>query len=300
MRPMLAVAAPTEGIRFPVYASAKIDGVRAVVKDGLVYTRKLEVMPNAWVQRLFGHAVLEGLDGELCCGPAYADNVFQETQSAVMSQAGTPDVMFYVFDYWNGPPGEPYSERYAKLQDAFASLPYASHPYIQLLEQRLVHNMEDLTLMQEDHLVQGYEGLMLRDPQSPYKFGRSTAKQGWMLKLKRWETGEARIIGYEELMRNENELEENQLGLAKRSKASDGLVPAGVLGSLRVADCKTGIHFGVGSGFDAAQRLQLWEQRDTLLGKIIRYKHFEVGVKVAPRFPVFQGFRDERDMGLPE
>jgi DNA ligase-1 len=34
----------------------------------------------------------------------------------------------------------------------------------------------------------------------------------------------------------------------------------------------------------------------TLAGKIAKYKHFEVGVKEAPRFPVFLGFRNPLDM----
>jgi hypothetical protein len=36
------------------------------------------------------------------------------------------------------------------------------------------------------------------------------------------------------MMRNENELEESALGLAKRGKSAEGMVPAGLLGALLV------------------------------------------------------------------
>lgn len=310
MRPMLAAAAP-EALDLPLFASAKLDGLRAVVKDGRVYTRKLELVPNLHIQRMLGHPLLEGLDGELCVGPPYADDVFQQSQSGVMSIAGVPDVRYYVFDYWNGPAGQPYTERLRNLQAAFERPEYAGHPLMELLEQRWVTTLDDLSDMQEDHLERGYEGLILRNPAAPYKFGRSTDNaigalhattgkplQPWgMLKLKKFSDGEARVTALVELMRNENDLEESALGLAKRSTSKEGLVPAGVLGALRVVDLVTGVEFGIGSGFDAQQRVVLWQAGSALVGQVVRYKHFEVGVKTAPRFPIFQGFRDLRDVG---
>ena len=46
----------------------------------------------------------------------------------------------------------------------------------------------------------------------------------------------------------------------------------------------------------SALRKQLWEIRDTLIGKMVKYKYFNIGVKVAPRLPVFLGFRDSSDL----
>ena len=305
MRPMLAKAVPDTGPDFPLYASAKLDGVRAVIKDGRVWTRKLEPIPNLYVQKMLGHYLLEGLDGELCVGPPYADDLFLRTQPAVMSQGGQPDFRFYVFDYWNGNATEdPYSLRYSRLETAFSESVYASHPHMELLEQRLIHDAATLSDMQEDHLERGYEGLILRNPDGVYKFGRSTENprgavhattgkplQEWVMwKLKTFADSEARIIEVVQLMRNENESDLDALGLAKRSTAKAGMVPAGVLGAFKVEDLHTGVIFNVGSGFTAEQRVNLWSIRDRLPGQLIRYKHFEIGVKVAPRFPIFQGF----------
>ncbi len=320
---MLAAAAP-ESVDLPLYASAKLDGIRAVVKDARVYTRKLELLPNLHVQRMLGHPLLEGLDGELCVGPPYADDVFNTTQSGVMSVHGTPDFRFYVFDYWTDPVTG-YRERFEKLRAAFTQPDYAGHPMLELLEQHWVTKLEELSLLQEDYLERGYEGLILRNPDAPYKFGRSTDNpngklhektgkplQPWcMLKLKTFSSGEARVTGVVELLHNENDPEDNALGLAKRSKAAEGMVPAGVMGALEVEDCVTRVPFRIGSGFTAKERAQLWADHigqpvglcapsgRPVVGRFWRYKHFEIGVKTAPRFPISQGERDPRDMGEP-
>lgn len=300
MKPMLAVAAP-EQLTFPLMASVKLDGVRCLIENGVAKTRKLEVIPNGYVQYMLGHASLNGLDGELCVGPPYADKVFNTTQSGVMSLPGEPDFTFYVFDLWNMPQDAMYADRYATLKNTFENVePYRSHPRIKVLEHKLIHCMEELTAFQEDALELGYEGLILRSVDGPYKFGRSTAKQGWMMKLKRFSDGEAEVLACVEMMHNDNELEENNVGGAKRSKAQDGMRPAGCLGAFKVKDVKTGVEFSVGSGFDQSERELYWNNRDSMVGLILKYKHFEVGVKHAPRFPVFLGFRNPSDMGEPD
>lgn len=314
MRPQLAAPAPADALDFPLLASAKLDGIRCFIEDGVAKARSGDPIPSKWVQTMFGHPMLNGLDGELTYGAPYADGVFNRTQSAVMAFDGPPGIILHVFDYWNGPPGERYVDRYANLVNAFAIEPYVGHPYLTLLEQVPVLEMDTLVAMQQDHLEAGYEGLILRNPAAPYKNGRSTANpigavhatsgkplQEWgMLKMKKFASGEARIVACNELMQNMNDLDEDALGFAKRSTSAGGMVPGGVLGSLTVTDCESGIEFGIGTGFDALERAELWSQRAALVGKVVRYKHFEIGVKTAPRFPVFLGFRDERDMGAPK
>ena len=67
------------------------------------------------------------------------------------------------------------------------------------------------------------------------------------------------------------------------------------MGTLLVRDPKTGVKFGIGGGFAASERLELWEIRETLIGKLAKYKYFPTGSKEAPRFPTFVGLRDARD-----
>jgi DNA ligase-1 len=143
---------------------------------------------------------------------------------------------------------------------------------------------------------EGYEGIILRSPNAPYKFGRSTVREGYLLKVKRFEDSEAEIIGFDEEMFNGNEAQTNELGRTKRSTAAQGLVGKQTLGAFRVRDCVSGVEFSIGTGLTAAERQQFWDRQDDFRGKILKYKFFAVGVKVAPRHPVFLGMRDARDM----
>ena len=54
------------------------------------------------------------------------------------------------------------------------------------------------------NLDDGYEGLMLRAPDGPYKFGRSTVKENTLLKVKNFLDDEAEVIGFKEQTTNTN------------------------------------------------------------------------------------------------
>lgn len=159
-----------------------------------------------------------------------------------------------------------------------------------------VHDEARLLHLEEHYVSLGYEGVMLRHPDGLYKHGRSTAKEGWLLKLKRFEDGEARVVGFTELMHNANEAKLNELGHLERSSHKAGKVGKQTLGALTVKDLKTGVEFEIGTGFTASQRQELWNVGDNLLGRVVKYKSQPTGVKDKPRFPVFLGFRDPRDL----
>ena len=116
IRPLLSCEVSVENINFPIYVSTKFDGIRAMVIDGIVYSRSMKPIRNKHVQKLFGKPEYQGFDGELVVGDIYAKDVFQKTTSGVMSKDGEPDVKFYVFDLWNLP-DEDYESRQRILQD---------------------------------------------------------------------------------------------------------------------------------------------------------------------------------------
>ena len=147
-------------------------------------------------------------------------------------------------------------------------------------------------------LSEGHEGVMLRSPSSPYKCGRSTLKESYLIKVKPFEDSEAEIVGFEEKMSNRNEATLDELGYKKRSHAQSGLVPVNTLGALIVKDIYTGVTFkiGTGKGLDDTLRKHIWDHRETMLGKIIKYRYQRVGAKDLPRVPSFQGFRHPLDM----
>lgn len=299
MKPMLAATLEhVSKVQFPVIASPKLDGIRSLVIQGQLQTRSLKLVPNLHCQKLFGSRQLEGLDGELIVGPPTAKDVYNQTTSGVMSRDGEPDARFWVFDYAavKYPDGyEKFSKRLERVDDLVRR---SKNKAVMKLPQITILNEDELDAFEVQCLGQGYEGVMLRDPNGLYKFGRSTVREGGLLKLKRFEDSEAYIIGAVEQLQNLNEAKVNALGYKERSSHKANKVGKGVLGAFKVRDLKTGVEFEIGTGFNDAQRRDFWANSlgGQLVGEVVKYKYQPVGVKDKPRFPVFIGFRDPRDM----
>jgi len=283
MRPMTASPIP-EDVSFPKLVSKKLDGVRALIKEGKVLSRTLTPIPNHIVQQLFGIPELEGLDGELIVGDPYGEDVFNRTMSGVMSQEGQPDVYFYAFDYHNMP-GVPFYERNAAVEYVCAGrVVYCAHEE--------VRTKEALSALHEQAVAQGYEGLMLRDPNGPYKFGKSTVKEQYLLKMKSFQDSEAQIIDTEPLFVNNNPIELSRLGLSKRATCQSNKVATNMVGAIWVQDIYSGVKFKIGSGFSQEDRLD----QNEWIGKIVKYKYQCLTPRGKPRHAVFIGFRDPIDI----
>lgn len=138
IRPMLGINADLDKIKFPVYASPKLDGVRAIITEEGVMSRSGKRIPNKHVQELFKHLV--GFDGELIVGDPTASNVFNTTTSSVTRIEGTPKVTLYVFDYWKGEAG--IYDRYCILKGSGLE-ENRNIDNVFLIKQTLIKNAED-------------------------------------------------------------------------------------------------------------------------------------------------------------
>lgn len=285
-----------KALRFPILGAPKIDGIRAHSEDGGLYSRKNILIPNLYTQSKFGLFELQHADGELVEGKPNSEGTFNRTQSAVMSVDGEPNVSLYVFDY-TAQLATPFEHR---IMNTFGM---ALVPHVKLVEQTLIKNLDELFAYEEEKVLDGWEGVMLRAIRSPYKQGRSTLNEGWLIKMKRFEHSEAVILGAYEQETNLNEAKINEVGSSKRSSHKANKLANGHLGGFNVRDIHTGVEFNVGnlSGVTKEERFRLWQQLqvsglDSLNGKLIRYKYFPVGVKDKPRHPVLDGFRSPIDL----
>jgi len=297
-RPLLA-ATLTDAffpkLKFPMYVSPKLDGIRAIVRDGKLYSRNSKLIPNKWCQELFGDEAYNGFDGELIVGNFTDPLVYNKTSSGVMSFDGSPDVTYYIFD--NADINERVKQYHTRYTDIYNSVMHDedNFPRVKVLEQTLVHNKEQLLAFEAECLERGFEGIMVRSPTAHYKWGRSSPTEGIIFKLKRFTDSEAEVLGMAELNSNQNEKTTDELGRSKRSHEKAGLVPMGTMGALIVKDCKTGVEFEIGSGFTAEERQWWWKMglSNRANGTIVTYKHFEIGVLDKPRFPVFLRIRND-------
>jgi len=283
-KPMLAGNFDPKKAKFPYIATPKIDGIRFLMIDGVAVSRTFKPIRNKHIQSLLSQYLPDGVDGELTSG-----DTFQSSTSAVMTIEGEPEFKVWVFDYVN--PDEEILPFYLRI----LNIPLNTLPFdYELLSGTTIHSPKELERYEYICLHNGYEGVMLRDPNGTYKFGRSTVNDNILLKVKRFEDDEAELIAIEEKMSNQNVAEKDAFGHVKRSASLEGMVPMNTTGTLIVRN-KDGLEFGIGSGLDDKTREEIWNNKEKYIGKLVKYKYFPQGIKELPRHPVFLGFRDVED-----
>lgn len=293
-RPLLAATIDDndqlEKLPYPMVASPKVDGIRVICHPihGPV-TRSLKPLRNTFVRGALQRPEFVGFDGECVVGHLSQGDVFNRT-TAVMAEGGHPDFTYWVFDDI-GAQIFGYVSRLVFVEERMRT---GNAPAcVQKLPHRIVGNAEDVREAEQLWLSQGFEGIMLRRHDGRYKYGRSTLKEGILLKLKRFKDAEAIVIGFNQYESNQNPQTRDHLGYATRSAHKDGKRLLEALGSLQVRDLSGRFtEFAIGSGFDSSQRTDFWSRREELLGRTVTYKFQECGVVEAPRFPIFLRFRE--------
>lgn len=272
-------------------ASLKLDGIRVCTLQDGAYTRSMKSVANRHIDSVLRQYPF--LDGEVIMGEPNASDVYSKTQSAVNTIAGEPDFKYYVFDDLTNI-NKPFEYRLKALQDRDLPSFIVKHAHFDVASQ------EGLDACYAGAMDTGYEGLILRNKSSLYKFGRCTAKSQDMLKAKPFDYGEAVVIEVCEAMHNGNEAFVNELGRTGRSSHQENLVGKGMAGGFLVEDCVSGARFYVAAGIlTHSERVEVWDSRMSIPGKILRYKYMPYGIKEStgiPRFPRFYGWRSIDDM----
>lgn len=289
-KPMLAstvTESHLDALEWPLIGSPKIDGIRCLNHPTLgPVTRSFKPVPNRYIREELKHLLGDSpLDGELVIEQADRLADFNTTQSGVMTSGGQPEFAFLVFDHF----AKPDNAFTARFGDAVGTVNMIGDKRIRIVEHTVLKDCEEFYALAEENLSWGYEGTMLRDPEGPYKNGRSTLKQQWLLKYKEWEDAEGIVIGFEERMHNANEDIKDNFGYAKRTSHKENMIPMDTLGAL-ILHTSWG-ELRVGTGFDDTQRQTIWSARDALYRQIVTFKYQVFGMQEKPRFPVFKGFR---------
>jgi DNA ligase-1 len=150
--PTLAQSYAGGELPFPLYASLKLDGVRAYCKDGNVLSRKLIHIPNRFVQTVFSDLRLNNLEGELIVGKPNEHETFQRTSGAVRRFEDEPDVTLNVFDV----------AMVACFEDRLnyiKSLPVM--PRVKVIDQVLINCNDELVAFKDKAFKDKYEGKQL-------------------------------------------------------------------------------------------------------------------------------------------
>jgi DNA ligase-1 len=154
-----------------------------------------------------------------------------------------------------------------------------------------VKDLNELTNFERDTLAAGFEGVMVRRPDGPYKQGRSTLNEQILLRIKRFRDGEAVVLDIEEGKINNNEAIVNALGYIERQTLQANMKRAGRVGTLICQDLATGDKMRISPGrMTQDMRVRYWTFPTLLLNQKIKYKCFDYGAIDAPRFATFQSF----------
>ena len=311
IKPMLATDFDESKLRFPCVAQPKLDGVRGLNLEGALTGRSLKSHANQFTTKKFSHPHFKGLDGELTVGPVTDPALCRTTTSAVTSIKGDPTVIWNVFDYITEDTIKlPYRHRYLALRSHLDELHDTGLAAdLSLVPSHVCTTLEQLLELEKRWLDAGFEGVIIRDPDGMYKEGRSSIKQGGLLRIKRFMEEDCTVLAVIEGQSNGNEAKKNELGRTERSSHQENMVPNGLVGTLLcrlhkdVFDANSGalllskdqeITVSAGS-MSHADRKHYFENPDEVALKTIKMKFFPKGILDKPRFPTFNGFRSESD-----
>lgn len=241
----------------------KIDGVRAVFhkKDRQLVSRAGNkfYVPEEFIDEIsfLGDFTF---DGELVHSEGFQTTVsIVKDQSKKVSMDFWDDITYIIFDH-QAP--HMFRHRIENLNTAFKlRSKLMKMPHIKILQPLgTVKNNKDIASWLKKIQNKDGEGLMLRNPDATYEYGRSHN----LLKVKEFIDIEATIIGTEK-------------GEGRNSEW---------LGALT---CKldNDIEFRCGTGFSDEQRAEKWD-----IGEVITVRFFEYTEDGKPRFPVFVCRRD--------
>lgn len=277
-----------DSVNYPVRIEPKLDGLRciAVKQGGIVtfYTRNgtvLDTLPKI-------KAALEEADYDdvVLDGEAMGDD-WNESASVLMSKKDKKDdsgIIYNVFDAvplsdWIAQKCDiPYEKRSELVAKITGPLTYRKLP-VRQVSYMIAYNEDVLKQFFNKCMDQGYEGIMLKDVTTPYRFKRSSN----ILKLKPVTTWEGVIVGHYD--------------------GKTGGKREGKFGGFRVV-LPNGVVTRVGSGFtDAFMAEVQLVGRDSYIGRIIEIEgqpdmltHDGLSKDGCVRFPVFIRFRDPSDV----
>ncbi len=201
------------------------------------------------------------LDGELYTHGMAHEDIHSIVSRKVRLHYGFQEIEYHVFDIVD-------SNRQVDRFNLLDKLLVNSLHKVRGVPTHLVSSEDDIEKELAFYMERGYEGIILRNLDAPYKRARSTS----IMKCKPTKSDTYKVVKAIE----EEDIKGN---------------PKNALGAL-VLTSDEGTHFNVGTGFTREQRETLWKSIKTipefLDNKFVEVKYQEItSARGVPRFPVF-------------
>lgn len=291
VEPQVQLAQKFEGKSFVKNRySRKLDGLRCYYLNNIPISRTNKPhkpAPFAHITKQIEEAIVTEdwvFDGEVIYLNPDGTEDFTKAISLARSDNRTKDcdnLYYVIFDmvekdkFLCKEPSVPFDEEYERIKTRFGiveeKISWYTTKYPNIL---LIKQVDDSRLdeMQDHRFKNGWEGLMLRDGDSPYEYKRTNK----LLKIKEMQDTEVKLIDMEE-------------GTGKYENT---------LGAL-IADYN-GFPLKIGSGLSDEQRDKYWNNKDKYIGQYVKVKYFEKTTNQqggeSLRFPIFLCFRNMETM----
>jgi DNA ligase 1 len=264
-------------LSYPRIVQPKLDGYRAIHKEGIFISRTGKPFGNSRIARFFEQ--LKSINDYVFDGEMYAHGIgFNKLQTILNTHDGPlPYSLKYVVydciplkDWEKQSCNIPYEERLKKARELINTY-IANYKKIVDISSDLVHSSKEVVELYKEYLANGYEGAMIKDPNGKYYWKRVTVRNGAMLKLKPFKSVDLKVTGfYDGEGRNEG-------------KAGGFVVDY------------NGVPVRVGTGLTDSLRDEVAKNPASYLGKTIEVKYLEETEDKSLRHPVFTRFREEKD-----
>lgn len=273
--PMLAIKleeVKMEDLPERVWIQPKLDGVRCLIntKTGELWSRGhkryyFDSISDAVVNSKITE--VDWLDGEL-----YSHGLSLQTIASIAKKGkgDDPNKEKIFFNMYDCITNEPYSKRFNNLDKILRGIPTQYKKYFELVETHWI-DKEEIDDYTTRFINRGYEGAMVRIQGPGYETDRSES----LIKVKRFLEDEFEIVGYE-----------SEKGDIRKGET---------LGTV-ILKTKDGKKFRAQPNLNAAEKQELWDNREQFLGMMANVKYLAITPKGVPFSPKFLGIRAEQEL----
>ncbi|MHB8995151.1 MAG: ATP-dependent DNA ligase [Armatimonadota bacterium] len=267
MLPMLAHSweKRKHSVTFPLKAQPKLDGVRCLCRDGVMWSRQ----GKPFIPEIYEHIKLRStlgdviFDGELML--PHAEYTFQDTMRHVKKhRPDSAQLEYHVYDcFLPGDPDAGFEKRYETLKILLKNCPAK----VFLVETVTLGGMDDITPW-HNHWTQpdqGFEGTILRSPDAPYTPGHRSVG----------------LLKHKDMMDSEFEI----VGVGEGVGGAEGAI---------MFTCVTdaGREFACGIKGSMDDRRDMSAHAESFMGQMLTVKYQNLTDDGLPRFPVGISVRD--------
>lgn len=188
------------------FGSKKLDGVRSFIymKDGELHTSSrgggnydvaaAYILQDEFIKSLFESNPYLLLDGEIYRHGWNLQKISGLCRLETLHE-DHKQLRFYCYDVADE------SQTFEQRLEYLESIVPSGNSLLTVVDHVKVSNHDEIMKLHDEYINQGYEGLVIRDPKAYYQFGGRNRN---MLKVKQFQDGEFKVIGYSEGFRDED------------------------------------------------------------------------------------------------